>query len=327
MPRKRPKLQLAGLSDDDDGGGGGERRDDEGLLRGVAAVVRRGQEDESAAGEREREAASGADDAERLPGQEAFDSIADLFPTQFFSNVLPPVVLQHQLFHSGVDPGAVERFVDESLKRGTLLKFELARRDAVCLVRKRDYVACLRRRFHLKGAVDAQAQSANEGGRDKAESTSVAQKGAAVPAAGRSIQDLVATFLQRVTLTTLLDKAMLTAQGFSVLDIPRLVQAGVLRIMPGSDGLFSLGLPNLGTFAKELLEGRKQLLATIRRKKYKEALRVDLEKVALKETRLPVQYHVLDVMGCSHIRVSQTTRGPMLRVQQHTAQRAVGVHH
>ena len=118
-------------------------------------------------------------------------------------------------------------------------------------------------------------------------------------------------------------KATLLARGFTAAEIPRLVQTGVIGVQSGEDQLYKLSLPNAGPFVRELLVGRKQLLTCVRRKKFKEALKRDLQKQKLSSTRLPVTYHVLDVLGLSGVTVAATTRGPLVRLKRSTAATAV----
>lgn len=97
---------------------------------------------------------------------------------------------------------------------------------------------------------------------------------------------------------------------------------------------YVLSIPNLGSFTSQLHKGRDNLIKTIQRKRYKymreprtflaplllclccrEALQSELEAKKLKKTKLPLEYHLLDLLGLQQISRVHTTSGPLIRVK------------
>lgn len=56
------------------------------------------------------------------PGQAAFDEVAALFPVQLFRDTLPPIVLQHQLYHVGKAGSEIDAFVVCFVSEATVMR-------------------------------------------------------------------------------------------------------------------------------------------------------------------------------------------------------------
>jgi hypothetical protein len=62
-----------------------------------------------------------------------------------------------------------------------------------------------------------------------------------------------------------------------------------------------------------VLEGRKEVLAIIKRTKYKELLQKDLEKKKLKKSSSDIRWHIRDMAASGELLVVETLRGPLVR--------------
>eukprot|EP01147_Barroeca_monosierra_P007478 gene7478-554_t len=253
------------------------------------------------------------------PGWHAFETVASLFPTRFFNHKLPPIVVRHQLFHTDLEPTQAERFVEREIDRGRLLQFNQDTCDCVMLVRKEDYIACLRQQFQLEqqtndkrlwdcSTVDLLKQSENN---TRKTQEHLPCDGQTMKRAGNQLLKEQSTISSS---TFARGQNVLARLGFNEFDIIQLVRAGILNIKRGEHKLLALSIPSMGLFVRDLMAGREQLLKVIRRKKYKECLQSELQHQKMKSSRLPISYHILDAMGLPQIQVKPTTQGNLLRL-------------
>jgi len=63
------------------------------------------------------------------------------------------------------------------------------------------------------------------------------------------------------------------------------------------------------------MEGRKEILTCIKRKKYHEIFLKDLEKVRLKKSDLSIKFHYRDMLAGNFFKVVQTTVGHLIQIQ------------
>lgn len=77
-------------------------------------------------------------------------------------------------------------------------------------------------------------------------------------------------------------------------------------------GSYWLSIPGVGEFIRHLEAGRKALQQALKKTKFKQILRDDLEKKKLGRTRLSVCYLVDDAIGRDLIEVTETTSGHLL---------------
>ncbi|CAK4086435.1 unnamed protein product, partial [Aphanomyces euteiches] len=87
-------------------------------------------------------------------------------------------------------------------------------------------------------------------------------------------------------------------------DIRHLVQAGFLVTTTALDAQeeYSFGLPRLGLFITSVVKARAAITALLNRAQYKEMLEVDMKKRKLTCSRLPMDFHLLDMEGVDLIR-------------------------
>lgn len=108
---------------------------------------------------------------------------------------------------------------------------------------------------------------------------------------------------------------LLQERGFQEAQISELVQRGLLTLR--DVGRWWLGLPGAGAFVKVLLHGRKATLQTLRRSKYRELLRSELESRRLpRSAKLGIAYHVYDAVGADLVTCVKTTSGDLLRLRE-----------
>ncbi|PKU60213.1 serine/threonine kinase 19 [Dendrobium catenatum] len=64
------------------------------------------------------------------------------------------------------------------------------------------------------------------------------------------------------------------------------------------------------------IQGRKELLSFLNRRKYKEMLLAPLEKKRLRLSPLDMRFHLRDLIGSGHLKVLQTPSGMLVRVSK-----------
>ncbi|KAK7507971.1 hypothetical protein BaRGS_00000936 [Batillaria attramentaria] len=113
-----------------------------------------------------------------------------------------------------------------------------------------------------------------------------------------------------------LDKDRLVKDfGFTDLEITQLVHASVLTVR--DVGSWWLSIPNAGIFLKTFIRGRKAVLTMIRKSKYREVLKNDLQKRRWPRlARLGILYHIHDVIGADLVDCISTTSGELLRLRE-----------
>ena len=63
-----------------------------------------------------------------------------------------------------------------------------------------------------------------------------------------------------------------------------------------------------------IIQGRKELLSLLNRRKYKEMMLALLEKKRLQFSPLDMRFHLRDLIGSGHLRTFQTPTGIVVRV-------------
>jgi serine/threonine-protein kinase 19 len=207
-----------------------------------------------------------------------------LFPVEAFERRLPPVILQHQLYAILHNRTIVDKQVDELRQAGVIRVFRLGvEENTTCIVFTDDYKA------HALRFADEQGLE----------------------------RHLLVRFLS-TAVTQCHDvnfsKQKLATFLFSDSDITQLVKAGVLTVR--DVGSWWLAIPSAGLFTKSLAYGRRALQALIRRCKYHEILRQELETKKLpKAAKLGMAYHIHDLIGSDVVESVSTTSGPLLRLR------------
>ncbi|CAN7076909.1 unnamed protein product [Brassica oleracea var. botrytis] len=108
----------------------------------------------------------------------------------------------------------------------------------------------------------------------------------------------------------------LLALGGKVKDahITLLINAGLLTRQLIDPDMYWFAIPSIGKLWKALLQGRKELLSLLKRKRHKEMFLAELEKRRLRYSPLDMRFHIRDLIGSGHLKTFQTTSGLVVRV-------------
>ena len=79
---------------------------------------------------------------------------------------------------------------------------------------------------------------------------------------------------------------------------------------------FWIGIPGIGKFCKQIVNGRKQVLSIIRRLPFKEILETDLLQRKVKNVDMNIQFFIRDMIGSGQIVALSTTSGTLLRLRK-----------
>ena len=208
--------------------------------------------------------------------------IKNQFPAAKFQNLLPPIILQHQLYNIVKSRTTVDMQVEELRSVGKIRLFKLGceNRD-ICIVFAEDYTT------HLKASVNGCKQQC---------------------VVERFMTDVL-PFCNDVNVSKTL---VIEQYGFSDNDVTLLVNAGVLTVR--DVGSWWLAIPGAGLFVKNFLKGRKAVLSMIKRCKYKEILLTELQKRKTpKLIVFDINYLLHDLIGADLVTSTQTTSGILLR--------------
>lgn len=205
-----------------------------------------------------------------------------LFPRKLFNDALPQIVLKHQLYSLIRDKTMVDKGVNKLREQGDLLMFQLGfDSEAFGLVFVSDFKA------KVLAAQD-----------------------------GRDTQETVQKFLNKVvsscTGLSFSKDQMLRDLLFTDAEITQLVKSGVLTVRDA--GSWWLSIPNSGKFTKYFIQGRKAVLNMVRKSKYNEVLKSDLEdRKTPSQVKFHMKYHIHDIVGAELVESIPTTTGTLLR--------------
>ncbi|XP_016112956.1 serine/threonine-protein kinase 19-like isoform X3 [Sinocyclocheilus grahami] len=168
-----------------------------------------------------------------------------LFSRKLFNDSLPPVVLKHQLYSLHNDKTSVDKQVNELRENGDLLMFQLGfDSEAFALVFAEDY-----RTKVLQG----------EAGRETL----------------GTVEKFLAKLIPGCSDLSFNKEKMLKEFLFTDPAITQLVKSGVLTVRDA--GSWWLSIPNSGKFIKYFIKGRKAVLGMVKKSKYGEILKTELE--------------------------------------------------
>lgn len=206
-----------------------------------------------------------------------------LFPRKLFNDALPQIVLKHQLYSLHDDKTLVDKEVNKLRGRAELLMFQLGfDTDAFGLIFTSDYKAKV-----LAGEE------------------------------GKETRATVEKFLQKLSSSSCTDLSfskdtMLREFLFTDSEITLLVKSGVLTVRDA--GSWWLSIPNSGKFTKYFIQGRKAVLAMVKKSKYSEVLQAELEeRRTTAQVKFHMKYHIHDIVGADLVESIPTTSGAMLR--------------
>ncbi|PVD39342.1 hypothetical protein C0Q70_01972 [Pomacea canaliculata] len=209
-----------------------------------------------------------------------------LFPLEKFEERLPPIILKHQLYSLVKNRTLVDKQLNDLVTAGEVKVFKLGvDSNSQCLVFSADYT------HHVLRVMSE---------------TKVDQ-----------------TLIEKVRVNILdahtdisLEKDSLTREyGFTDAEITQLVQVSLLTVR--DVGSWWLSIPNTGIFMKSYIRGRKSLLTMIKKCKYREILKTELEQRRWpKLARLGISYHIHDIIGADLVDCIMTTSGELLRLRE-----------
>ncbi|KAM7386846.1 hypothetical protein PAMA_009466 [Pampus argenteus] len=133
---------------------------------------------------------------------------------------------------------------------------------------------------------------------------------------GRETQGTVEKFVEKVLpsctdLSFSKDK-MLREYLFTDSEITQLVKSGVLTVRDA--GSWWLSIPNSGKFTKYFIQGRKAVLSMVKKSKYSEVLKAELEeRRTTSQVKFHMKYHIHDIVGAELVESIPTTSGTLLR--------------
>ena len=82
-----------------------------------------------------------------------------------------------------------------------------------------------------------------------------------------------------------------------------LVNCGLLVVRDiGKAASWWFAIPSVGPFVKQLTKGRNSVLQMIKRAKHQELLQSELEARKLSTSKLGMNYHLHDILGCELVR-------------------------
>ncbi|TRY88029.1 hypothetical protein DNTS_026622 [Danionella cerebrum] len=205
-----------------------------------------------------------------------------LFSCQLFSDILPPVALKHQLYSLHSDRTCVDKQLNALCESGELLMFQLGfSTEAFALVFADQYKAKV-----LQGEAGRETES--------------------------SVQKFLRALSTSCTSLSFDKHQLITDLLFSDAEITQLVKAGVLTVKDA--GSWWLAIPNSGKFIKYLLEGRRAVLNMVKKSKYGEILKNELEeRRTTSKIKFKMKYHIHDLIGAELVECVQTTSGTLLR--------------
>ncbi|XP_048046506.1 serine/threonine-protein kinase 19 isoform X1 [Megalobrama amblycephala] len=230
--------------------------------------------------------------ADAVPGDTHADGAADirsslqhlmtLFSRKLFNDSLPPVALKHQLYSLHSDKTSVDKQVSELRANGELLMFQLGfDSEAFALVFAEDYRAKV-----LQGEAGQETLG--------------------------TVEKFLAKLIPGCSDLSFNKEKMLKEFLFTDSEITQLVKSGVLTVRDA--GSWWLSIPNSGKFIKYFIKGRKAVLGMVKKSKYGEILKTELEeRRTTSQVKFQMKYHIHDIVGAELVECIQTTSGTLLR--------------
>lgn len=205
-----------------------------------------------------------------------------LFPRKLFNDTLPQIVLKHQLYSIHNDKTLVDKEVNKLREQGELMMFQLGfDAEAFGLVFASDYKAKV-----LAG-----------------------EEGKVTRAAVKKFLEKVVSSCTELSFSK--DK-MLREFLFTDSEITQLVKSGVLTVRDA--GSWWLSIPNSGKFTKYFIQGRKAVLGMVKKSKYGEVLKTEIEeRRTTSQVKFHMKYHIHDIVGAELVESIPTTSGILLR--------------
>ncbi|GAB1597258.1 serine/threonine-protein kinase 19-like [Argonauta hians] len=212
--------------------------------------------------------------------------LKSLFPLEKFESRLPPVVLKHQVYSIVKNRTLVDKQLADLKTTGEikLFKFGTNANDFSILFTE-DYTSHISRLTEDNGISKV------------------------------IIDKFLNTVVRNWTDVSVNKEVMIEKFHFKDEEITHLVKASVLTVR--DSGTWWLSIPNAGIFIKNLIRGRKAAITIIKKTKYKEIFKDDLEQRKWPRlARLGIVYHIHDIIGADLVDCIQTTNGVLLRLRE-----------
>ena len=98
--------------------------------------------------------------------------------------------------------------------------------------------------------------------------------------------------------------------GVTERQITQLIRFGLFTLREEHSYWFCV--PNLGHFLQNLQSGREEIVAALKRKKYKEMMLHNLHAIALKKSHFAMEFHVREMLGAGICECIKTSNGDMI---------------
>ncbi|XP_020210234.1 serine/threonine-protein kinase 19 [Cajanus cajan] len=98
--------------------------------------------------------------------------------------------------------------------------------------------------------------------------------------------------------------------------ISLLINAGILTRQLIDPNKYWFAIPNIGSLLKGLVQGRKEVISLLSRRRYNEMMMASLEKKRLRMSSLDMRFHLRDLIGSGYLRTDQTPTGLIIRVSK-----------
>lgn len=209
-----------------------------------------------------------------------------LFPVEKFEHRLPPIVMKHQLYSLYSDRELVNKQINEMCESGEVKVFRLGTdEDDYIIVFTEDY------RSHAQCAMTE------------------------INIPKEVTEKFVHSVIRKCNGLSIARDTLVKDCKVKEEEICHLVKACVLTEKDRNSWWFSL--PNSTLFIKSLARGRKTVITMVKKCKYREIFRKDLEqKKWPKLAKLGLLYHIHDVIGANLVDCVQTASGLLMRYKE-----------
>jgi serine/threonine kinase 19 len=199
-----------------------------------------------------------------------------------------PVILKHQIYTIIQDRSIVEKQLDQLLQEKIIRRFDSATGRGECFV-------CLNIDYEKHMEELAAAHSSDP----------LISSFCALATANKSI-DITRMDLESKLETSNIDSLVrfLTSRGYLSMRTQRLNVECYMFSIP------------CGTLVKNILNGRRELLAILKRKKFRELLQTKLIQLPLKTSCMRTRTVLRDLVGSNTVTKVDTTSGPLVRMRR-----------
>jgi len=218
------------------------------------------------------------DDVNNL--EDALNFLKQIFPYELFQNKLPCIIWKHQLYALISDRTNVDKDLHQLIEKKVLRSFAMG-----STMGKNELALCFADEYKnlvnkiLTGPLFLKFWSMLERNSD----------------CKFAKDDLIETY------------------GLNESNIKELVSLGVISLHQ-SVGFYILSIPSCGDYSKKFEDGRKAILNIIKKNKFKEILKPNLMTRKLPfEVKLPILYHILDLIGSNRVEGISSPTGLILR--------------